>query len=102
MQLQGHGQHSSTAEAAAGIPMPLPEAELGVVAPSEGFEGAEGPEGAEEAVVSSSCLMVDVEVDLLLKPLVSGARCVSFSSNHQSATAGVPATHAHSSLISTT
>lgn len=99
MQLQGHGQHSSTAEAAAGIPMPLPEAELGVVAPSEGFEGAEG---AEEAVVSSSCLMVDVEVDLLLKPLVSGARCVSFSSNHQSATAGVPATHAHSSLISTT
>lgn len=56
--------------------MPLPEAEFGAVAPSEGFEGIEE---TEEAGVSSSCLMVDVEVDLLLKPLVSGAKCVSFS-----------------------
>jgi len=88
MQLQGHGQHSSTAAAAANIPMPLPEAELGVVAPSTGFEGRVEAEEAEEVEVSSSCLMVDVEVDLLLKPLVSGARCVSFSSNHWSASAG--------------
>lgn len=64
--------------------MPLPEAEFGAVAPSEGFEGIEE---TEEAGVSSSCLMVDVEVDLLLKPLVSGAKCVSFSSSHQSASA---------------
>lgn len=27
----------------------------------------------------SSCLIVDVEVDLLLNPLVKGARCVSFN-----------------------
>ncbi len=54
------------------------EVELGVVAPSDGLEGADA---------SSSCLIVDVEVDLLLKPLVSGARCVSFNSDQQLATA---------------
>lgn len=58
-------------EDTAAIPIPFVEAELGVIEPSDGFEG-----GAE---ASSSCLIVDVEVDLL-KPLVNGARCVSFNS----------------------
>lgn len=31
-------------------------------------------------VAASSFLIVDVDVDLLLKPLVRGARCVSFNS----------------------
>lgn len=44
----------------------IPLAELGVVAVS--------PVSGTEVVVASSCLIVDVEVDLLLKPLVKGAR----------------------------
>lgn len=55
--------------------MPFADEELGVVAPS--VAAAESDEGAVEP---SSCFMVDVDVDLLLNPLVKGARCVSFSS----------------------
>jgi len=61
------------------------EVELGVVAPSVDCAGVEAFVEA-----SSSCLMVDVEVERLLKPLVSGAKCVSFSSNDQSALEAVP------------
>lgn len=50
----------------------MPLAVLGVVAPSVDSEA-----GAETA---SSCLIVEVEVERLLKPLVKGERCVSFSS----------------------
>lgn len=50
----------------------IPLVELGVVAVSPASETAAG--------VASSCLIVDVEVDLLLKPLVKGARWVSFNS----------------------
>lgn len=55
--------------------MPFEEEALGVVALS--VVVTDSVEGVVEA---SSCFMVDVEVDLLLNPLVKGARCVSFNS----------------------
>lgn len=55
--------------------MPFADEELGVVDPS--VVAAWSDEGAAAA---SSCFIVDVDVDLLLNPLVRGARCVSFNS----------------------
>lgn len=55
--------------------MPFADEELGVFAPS-----AVATCSDEGVVAASSCFIVDVDVDLLLNPLVKGARCVSFNS----------------------
>lgn len=58
----------------------MPLEVFAVVAPSP-VDGACATGGAA-VVAASSCLIVEVEVDLLLKPLVRGARWVSFSSTN--------------------